>query len=91
MKSKTKLLDRKVVIRELRSIPSDQLLARYDQALRDQADATLAAEYGYANRKPAAQRLLVLHRLDASWVAFTLYTLCLKHGLIKSHGIDPLA
>jgi hypothetical protein len=91
MKPSTKLIDRKVVLLELRSIPADQLLARYDQALKAQADATLAAEYGSANRKPAAQRLLVLHRLDASWVAFTLYTLCLKHGLITSQGIDPLS
>ena len=91
MKPSTKLLDRKVALRELRSIPTDQLLARYDQALKAQADATLAAECGSANRKPAAQRLLVLHRLDASWVAFTIYCLCLKHGLIKSSGIDPLS
>lgn len=91
MKPSTKLLDRKVVLLELRSIPTDQLLARYDRALRELADATLAAECGAANRKPAAQRLLVLHKLDAGWVSFTLYCQCLKRGLIKSEGIDPLS
>ena len=91
MKPTIKHIDQKIARRELRSIPTDQLLARYDAALKAHADATLDAECGSANRKPAAQRLLNIQKHNAGWIANHLWYLCTDKGLIKSPGIDPLA
>jgi hypothetical protein len=91
MKPTIKPIDRKAVRKQLRTIPADQLLARYDQALKAHADATLAAEYGSANRKPAAQRQMNIQKHDAGWLSLELYYQCLKHGLITTQSIDPLS